>query len=416
MIIERDHIGIFGKMNSGKSSIMNLLTQQVTSIVDPTPGTTADTKITLQEIHGIGPVKLFDTAGIDEQDRLGEKKRKKAFSDLKECDLVLLVINPETTDFSTEQSIIEQARAHDKQMIVIFNLFDSDAERFVDVVRQEMPVLKYYPTIIGSAIDLDFRSVLLDFLLKNFQSKNEKLELLPFLEEDEFYVLNIPMDEETPSGRFLRPQSMAQEYITRNFAYPVAYRMNLTKARAGDPEEQTRFNQFIASFNKRPKMIITDSQAMDIMNEWTPDDIALTTFSVMMINYVSRGRLNEFVNGVRTLSTLKEGDKILIVEACNHSRINEDIGTVQIPNYIEKKFPGVSIDYNFGREFQENEHLKEYKLVIHCGGCMISAQKLMARLRDLRAVGIPYTNYGVFLSFVQGSAALKKVVEPWIEQ
>ncbi len=127
MLVERDHIGIFGKMNCGKSSIMNLLTQQQTSIVDPTPGTTADTKIALQEIHGLGPVKLFDTAGLDEAGELGSKKRAKGLSDLKECDLVLLVIDPDTQDFATESGILKQARELDKQILVIYNLFQSSS-------------------------------------------------------------------------------------------------------------------------------------------------------------------------------------------------------------------------------------------------------------------------------------------------
>src|SRR3989338_2439994 len=126
MLVERDHIGIFGKMNSGKSSVMNLLTQQETSIVDAKAGTTADTKIALQEIHGIGPVKLYDTAGADESDELGEKKRKKIFADLKECDLILVVIDPSTNDFSSEREIIEKARGLDKQILIVYNIFQVD--------------------------------------------------------------------------------------------------------------------------------------------------------------------------------------------------------------------------------------------------------------------------------------------------
>ncbi len=414
VIIERDHIGIFGKMNSGKSSVMNLLTQQTTSIVDSTPGTTADTKITLQEIHGMGPVKLFDTAGIDESNELGGKKRKKAFADLKECDLVLLVINPNTDDFDTEQRIIDKAREFDKQLLVLYNLFTPDAKNNIIEVEAKLPLLRFYKKLELVAVNEEWRQPLLEFILSNFESKNLKTPLLPFLEQDEFYILNIPMDEETPGGRYLRPQAMCEEYITRNWAYPVSYRMNLGKAREGDQKEKERFDKFIASFARRPKMIITDSQAMDIMHQWTPDDIQLTTFSIMMISYVSKGGLNEFVNGIRALSTLKEGDKLLIVEACNHSRIKEDIGTVQIPNFLLHKFPGVKIEYNFGREFQENDHLKAYKLVIHCGGCMISTQKMLARVRDLRSQGVPYTNYGVFLSYAQGEGSLKRVLEPWI--
>jgi len=400
-------------MNSGKSSVMNLLTQQATSIVDATPGTTADTKIALQEIHGMGPVKLFDTAGLDETAGLGEKKRAKVFADLKECDLVLLVIDPDTDDFTTEKEVLEKARDLDKQILAIYNLFQPSGAERIGAVEQAIPLLRFHKKTSLVAVDESCRQALLEFVLANFISKNVKMELFPFLERDEFYVLNIPMDEETPPGRYLRPQAMAEEYITRHWAWPVSYRMDLGKARRGDASERKRFDDFLKGFGKRPKAIVTDSQAMDLMHTWTPDDIMLTTFSIMMINYVSRGRLAAFVKGIEAVDTLTAGDKVLIAEACNHSRIAEDIGTVQIPNFIERHWPGVEIDHNFGREFQENEQLQSYKLVIHCGGCMITAQKLLARIRDLDSIGVPYTNYGVFLSYAQGRDALRQVLLPW---
>lgn len=413
MLVERDHIGIFGKMNSGKSSIMNMLTQQQTSIVDPTPGTTADTKIALQEIHGMGPVKLFDTAGLDESSGLGLKKRAKVLADLKECDLVLLVIDPDTRDFATENEILANARELDKQILTLYNLFRPSAEERIPFVEQSIPLLRFHKKMSFVATDASWRQPLLDFILANFVSKNAKMELLPFVERDQFYVLNIPMDVETPGGRFLRPQAMAEEYIARSWAYPVCYRMDLGKARSGDAGERRRWDTFLGSFGRRPKAIITDSQAMDLMRTWTPDDVMLTTFSIMMINYGSRGRLSRFVDGVRVLKDLKAGDKILIAEACNHSRIAEDIGTVQIPNSIKRRWPGVAVEHNFGREFQENQQLQSYKLVIHCGGCMISPQKMLARIHDLDSVGVPYTNYGIFLSWMQGPEALQKVLVPW---
>jgi len=413
MLVERDHIGIFGKMNSGKSSVMNMLTQQQTSIVDATPGTTADTKIALQEIHGMGPVKLFDTAGLDEAGGLGLKKRAKVLADLKECDLVLLVIDPDTRDFAAESEILANARELDKQIVVLYNLFGPSAERRIPLVERSIPLLRFHKKISLAAVDASFRQPLLDFILANFVSKNAKMELLPFLEPDEFYILNIPMDAETPPGRYLRPQAMAEEYITRNWAYPVSYRMDLGKARNGDASERLRWETFLGSFGRRPKAIITDSQAMDLMHTWTPDGMMLTTFSIMMINYGSRGRLGRFAEGIRALKDLKAGGKILIAEACNHSRIGEDIGTVQIPNFIQRHWPGVVVEHNFGREFQENQQLQSYRLVVHCGGCMITAQKLLARIRDLDSVGVPYTNYGIFLAWMQGPEALAKVLRPF---
>jgi [FeFe] hydrogenase H-cluster maturation GTPase HydF len=413
VLVERDHIGIFGRMNSGKSSIMNMLTQQETSIVDPTPGTTTDTKIALQEIHGLGPVKLFDTAGLDEAGGLGLKKRAKVLADLKECDLVLLVIDPDTQDFATENEVLATARELDKQILVIYNLFTPQSETRIAIVERSVPLLRFHKKIRLVAVDSAYRQAMLDFILDNVVSKNTRMELLPFVKRDEFYVLNIPMDAETPPGRYLRPQAMAEEYICRQWAYPVSYRMDLAKARSGDPAERRRFDAFLAQFGRCPKAIITDSQAMDLMHAWTPNDMLLTTFSIMMINYTSRGRLATFAEGIKALDALQAGDKVLIAEACNHSRIAEDIGTVQIPGHIQHRWPGVIVEHNFGRQFQENERLQSYKLVIHCGGCMISAQKLIARVRDLDATGVPYTNYGLFLAYVHGRDALQRVLRPW---
>ena len=411
---ERDIIGIFGKMNSGKSSLMNLLTQQETSIVDPTPGTTTDTKIALAEIHGLGPVKIIDTAGFDELHELGEKKRKKSFAVLKDCDLVLLVIDPSSDDFEVESLIINEVRKFQKQLIPIYNLFQEKDRILVPEIESMLYKSGSYAKLILNATDINYREELLDFILNNYIPKNLTVELLPFVEQGEFYILNIPMDEETPPGRYLRPQAMAEEYITRHWAFPVSYRMNLAKARSGDPSEKERWNGFINSFNHRPKAIITDSQAMDIMKDWAPDDMALTTFSIMMINFMSRGRLPEFVAGTKTLDNLKSGDRILIAEACNHSRIKEDIGTVQIPRLLGEFYPGIIIDHAFGREFNDELDIKQFKLVIHCGGCMISNQHMVSRLRDLNSTGVPITNYGIFLSYMLGEKTLERVIRPWI--
>jgi [FeFe] hydrogenase H-cluster maturation GTPase HydF len=410
---ERDTIGIFGKMNSGKSSLMNLITQQETSIVDSSPGTTADTKVTLMEIHGLGSVKLLDTAGFDEGDELGDKKRIKVNSALKECDLILLVIDPASQEFEQERILIRQAREQDKQLIVVYNLFGNNDSRFINKVKGALPELFYYPKITIRVIDLSYRQEILTLILDKYISRNFAIELLPFVKKYEFYILNIPMDEETPPGRYLRPQAMAEEYITRNWAFPVSYRMDLSKARGGDISERRRWDSFINSFTRRPKIVITDSQAIDIMKDWIPEDMGLTTFSIMMINYMSRGRLRTFADNVKKLDILRPGDKVLIAEACNHSRIKEDIGTVQIPRVMNKRFPGVIIDHSFGREFDEKGNLNEYKLVIHCGGCMISPQKMAARLRDLEATGVPITNYGIFLSYIQGKSTLDRALKPW---
>ena len=292
VLVERDNIGIFGRMNAGKSSIMNLITQQATSIVDAFPGTTADTKISLHEIHGIGPVRIFDTAGIDEKSELGEKKKKKAMNDLKECNLVLIVIDPSHSEFGHEAKLVNDAREMDKQIFIIYNIFKESDENLIPNVEAQIPLLKFHKKINIHANDNAYRQPLTEFILENYEPENLNTELLPFIEKDEYYILVIPMDVETPPGRYLRPQAMTEEYITRNWGYSVAFRLDLGAAR-GDADlslkEKIRFENLINGLAKRPRCIITDSQAMDIMSKWCPDDIDLTTYSIVMIQYMSGG-------------------------------------------------------------------------------------------------------------------------------
>ena len=417
VLVERDHIGIFGKMNAGKSTVMNLLTQQESSIVDSQPGTTADTKVTLMEIHGIGPVKLMDTAGADEQSALGEKKRRKVFNDLKACDLIILVIDPAAAAFATEQALLDAARAADKQVLVVYNLFKPDDAGKTAHVEAALPLLRFYPKLAIAATRSEERAKLIGFIKDHYVARHAAVPLLPFLEQDRYYLLNIPMDEETPPGRYLRPQAMVEEYITRHWGWPVSFRPALARARGTDAAaaaaEKARFDAVCERLGDRLAGVITDSQAMDVMHRWVPATMPLTTFSIVMINYMSRGRMADFVRGLRGVDKLKTGDRVLIVEACNHSRIAEDIGTVQIPKAIAKRFHGVTVEHNFGREFQDNPDLARYRLVIHCGGCMIAPQALAARVRDLSQIGVPFTNYGLFLSALQGEAALRRVLKPW---
>ncbi len=417
VLVERDHIGIFGKMNSGKSSVLNLLSQQKASIVDDTPGTTADTKVIKQEIHGLGPVKFYDTAGIDETSALGEKKKRKVINVLKECDLVLLIIDPSTQNFSPEKELLNIARQQDKQLLIVYNIFTKKDTKYISRIKKNIPELKDFQSVKIKAIEVKYRSGFLKFILNNFRTGKKEKELLPFITSGQFYVLVIPMDEQSPEGRYLRPQAMTGEFITRKRAFPVSYRLDLKKVKSCRKmdvnAEKMRFQDFINSLGKKPAAVITDSQAAGTMARWLKKDILLTTFSIVMINYFSRGKLIEFARGMEAVNTLDDGKNILIVEACNHSRIAEDIGTVQIPRYVNKKFPGVNIEYNFGREFLENNEFEKYNLVIHCGGCMISEQKLQSRLKELSEAGVPYTNYGIFLSYMSGESTLSRVLLPW---
>ncbi|KAG2378071.1 hypothetical protein C9374_008693 [Naegleria lovaniensis] len=454
--IERTNIGIYGAMNSGKSTLMNCLTKSNTSIVDATPGTTADVKITTMEIHGIGPTKLFDTPGTDEASELGEKKRQKTITSLKESDLAVVVIDPFNSSSVVQcKWLMNECEKYGKPFCVLFNVSDQKRSEAkvenlsdkLDSIETELKINEFDQSsgvnkLFCGATCVDLQSPIahskcIKFLEDCFRKSKLRMDLgpaplptklLPKMEEDTTVFLNIPMDEETPSGRLLKPQAMVHEYLLREYSNVFSYRMNLKNARSQDKElvekERKRFVEMVKSLRDRSKLklLITDSQAMDIVHPWTIDPetkeniVDITTFSVIMINFMSSGRLPEFLKGIDAFKNLKNGDSVLLCEACNHNRIADDIGTVQIPRAIEKRFGkgAIQVDTVFGREYQLIKDLSQYKLIIHCGGCMIDKQKMNARLTDLAKAGVPITNYGLLLSFLQSEHALARVTKPFM--
>ena len=424
--MKRLNIGIFGRVNSGKSTLMNLLTQQETSIVDDTPGTTADVKVAVMEIHGLGPVRIFDTAGTDEKGVLGDKKKEKTYAALKRSDIVLLVINEnnqayKNDDYASEKEILDLAASRNKELFVIYNKFEGLPCIKESVSAKIDPENKFTSVEIELCRPENYVS-LINFIKDNSKVTLTSTPLLPMLDTDKIVFLNIPIDEESPEGRFLRPQMMIEEYLVRRYVPTFAYRMDLAAARSENAtesaEEKKRFDSFISHLNKegRLQLLITDSQAMDIISKWTKDaPYMVTTFSIVMINFLSSGNLKLFVEGVKAFKNLKPGDKVMIAEGCNHDRKAEDIGTVQIPKKIEQIYGkgAIQIDHYFGRVFADYDRLKEYKLVIHCGGCMLDPQAVSSRIQDLAESGVSFTNYGVLLSYFQGEEALNRVVEPF---
>ncbi|MCX6152617.1 MAG: [FeFe] hydrogenase H-cluster maturation GTPase HydF [Candidatus Kapabacteria bacterium] len=431
---ERDILAIIGRTNAGKSSLLNLLSgQENFAIVDPTPGTTTDTVVTLIEIHGIGPCKILDTAGVDEYSELGDKKRKKTYQAIDEADLSLIMINVEkvrqANDLEIEKELIHYLRYKGKQVLLLLNDFGkiplnpaliNEADNFQELLNQVNGELGI-PSIILHANDFSYQSQLVDFIKNNYINRAKPVDLLPSLNDKGIVLLIVPMDEETPELRLLRPQEMAVERLLRNYIVPVLFRLNLAKARNSDPllvnEEYERYTNLVNHLKKSPEglqLIITDSQAFDIIPKWTPDDVSFTSFSIMMANYMSHGNLEFMVEGVQVVDSIVPGDKILIAESCNHDRKCDDIGTVQIPRIFEKKIAGkLNFDFNFGSPFPED--LKQYKLIIHCGSCMIDQQKYLNRIETARQTNIPFTNYGLFLAYMQNKEVIKKAVKPFIQ-
>jgi len=431
--VDRLVIGIFGRVNAGKSTLMNLLTQQETSIVDPRPGTTADSKSAVMEIHSLGPARILDTAGLDESGELGDKKRAKVHSALEECDVALLVVDPVqaymSADMSVEERVGNRARLRGISLAVVFNVHaDADEllaqggttlEEAVEFCRTALPDRASVPSVTADLKDRSTLGLVVSVIEKARPSEGAPPPLLPFIRPGQAVILGIPMDEETPSGRLLRPQEMAMEYLLRMMTPVGLYRTDLRLARSGSPSlalaERSRFESFLRAFRSGPgvQAVITDSQAIDLMKDWVPEDVALTTFSVMMINQTAGGDLALFAKGAEALDGLREGDRVLVAEACNHDRMAEDIGTVQIPHRLEKVVQGLRIDHSFGRDFPTREELRAYRVVIHCGGCMISRQAASARIRRLAEAGVPVTNYGLVLSWLEGPETFERVLRPW---
>jgi len=422
--VERTIISIIGRTNAGKSSLLNLLSgQQDYAIVDETPGTTADTVTALMEIHSMGPFKIFDTAGIDEYSLLGEKKRKKALEALEESDLCLLKIDLlkalATDDLSVELSVIDHAGKWEKQVLAVYNIIDRD-EKLTDAEiatkKLELDAKLGHPSIAIRSNDMTHQEALITFIKTNFQHQDRNIDLLPGIHDKGFVVLVIPMDEETPTLRLLRPQDMAVERLLRNFVIPVLFRLDLAKARSADNSlknaERPRYTsllQTLAASAEGLQLVITDSQAL---THWTDESIPLTSFSVMMANYMSYGNLHLLAAGARAFADLAGDDKVLIVEACNHNRKCDDIGTVQLPKIIKKHAgEGIRIEFCFGRTFPED--ISEYSLIVHCGACMIDRQKFLRRIVLANRAGVPFTNYGFLLSYVQNASVLDRVLKPF---
>eukprot|EP00186_Timspurckia_oligopyrenoides_P003600 CAMPEP_0182449532 /NCGR_PEP_ID=MMETSP1172-20130603/35099_1 /TAXON_ID=708627 /ORGANISM="Timspurckia oligopyrenoides, Strain CCMP3278" /LENGTH=450 /DNA_ID=CAMNT_0024646849 /DNA_START=109 /DNA_END=1461 /DNA_ORIENTATION=- len=448
-------------MNSGKSTCMNLLVQQNASIVDSKLGTTSDSKICLIEIHGIGPCKIYDTPGINERGELGEKKRQKTLQIAKYCD-ILLLIKPKLYTMNNskqvkntikvtqyENMIVECAKARKKQIVLIENQFDVLSLKQIPRIHEDeheidAETIHRYEMNLNDTSGNAF-SFLMSILREVWNELKLKLNpnpLIPlkYLNKFQTVVLVIPMDKETPQCRLLRPQEKVQEYCLEHFTSTFAFRLDIQLLR--DPNSSkdvidTEKNRFLDCIRQcKPSLVITDSQAIDILDEWLDIDIscALTTFSVLMIRELSGNLFPVVIQGCfNAFSKLKQrvADDIddetsvqfcvLIAEACNHDRILEgceDIGTRLIPKLIRKHVSEniserieLHVEHAFGREFPTD--LNKFHLVIQCGGCMIDEQQIHARILDCIDASVDVTNYGILLSFLKSQHTLHRVLLPF---
>ena len=381
----RVHIGIFGRRNAGKSSVMNALTNQSIAIVSDVLGTTTDPVLKAMELLPIGPVVMIDTPGIDDEGELGSLRVKKSYQMLNKTDIAVVVLDGEN-ESPEDNALIEKIRQKNIPLAIFHNKSDTLPERFH----------KKEGHFYGSA-------------LKNIgitELKNEIARLAKTEEPDrkivgdllaplDIAVLVVPIDAAAPKGRLILPQQQTIRDILEAGGISVVVK-------------ETELAETLKKLGTPPKIVITDSQAFGMVNKIVPKDILLTSFSILFARY--KGNLETAVRGAKALDNLKDGDKILISEGCTHHRQCGDIGTVKLPAWI-KKHTGreVSIDFTSGTEFPDD--LSGYSAVIHCGGCMLNEREMKYRYKCADDQGVPITNYGIAIAHMHG--ILKRSVEPF---
>ena len=388
---ERVHIGFFGIRNAGKSSLVNKITGQNLSVVSEIKGTTTDPVKKAMELLPLGPILIIDPPGFDDDSAiLGELRVKKTREILAQCDIAVLVvnsINPEN-DFNVNfnQDLINLFNERNIPYIIAHN----KADLLLEVPEPERENEIYVSALNG--LNIENLKIKIAALAKS-KAVNDKRLIADLLEPNDIVVLVIPIDESAPKGRLILPQQQVIRDILD--AHCIALTCQ--------PEELKDILKFI-----KPKIVVTDSQAFKRVDQDTPSDIYLTSFSILFARY--KGDLKTLVRGANKLSSLKPGDKVLISEGCTHHRQCGDIGTVKIPALI-KKFTKAVPEFKFtsGGEFPDLDELKNYDLIIHCGGCMLNDREMANRINKACEAGVEIVNYGVAIACMNG--ILKRSIE-----
>ena len=380
----RLHIGIFGKRNAGKSSILNALTHQDVSIVSEVAGTTTDPVEKPMELLPLGPVLFIDTAGIDDTGDLGDKRVNKTLAVFDRTDLGVIITNfAEWGDY--ELQVMEEFKKREIPFIVVFNKIDKYPEKIDITSDLDNLKIKYVYTAAteGKGI-LELRQLLLQSAPADFISRPSILADL--VGPGESAILVIPIDKEAPKGRLILPQVQSIRDLLDNDSFCMVVK-------------ERELRQALSIMNKPPKLVVTDSQAFLKVAADTPPEIPLTSFSILFARF--QGDLPEMVRGAMSIDNLKTGDKVLIAEACSHHPIGEDIGTVKIPRWLTQYVGGkLEIDSVRGHDFPST--ISEYKLIIHCGACMWNRRAMLSRIMKARQSGVPITNYGLTIAFSLG--------------
>lgn len=387
---DRVHISFFGMRNAGKSSVVNAVTGQKLSIVSETLGTTTDPVQKAMELLPLGPVVIIDTPGIDDEGELGTLRVKRSYQALNKTDVAVLIIDSSKGKSHEDNELIERFKAKNIPYIIVYNKSDIFSAEISD--KNEISVSAKTGEGINDLKELIAR------LAKPVE--NTKTIVSHMLKQNDIVVLVVPIDGSAPKGRLILPQQQTIRDLLDHHCTAVVTQ----------PEELTHT---LSSLNSPPALVITDSQAFARVSRDTPDNITLTSFSILFANY--KGNLRLAVEGVRAIDSLQNGDKVLISEGCTHHRQCGDIGTVKLPALL-KKYTGKSdlqFQWSSGTEFPED--ISQYKLIIHCGGCMLNEREMKYRLKCAEDENVPITNYGTSIAYMNGILERSLSVFPEIE-
>jgi [FeFe] hydrogenase H-cluster maturation GTPase HydF len=399
---DRPHIAVFGRRNVGKSSLINKLTNQQLALVSSQPGTTTDPVYKAMELLPLGPVMMIDTAGIDDQGELGEMRIKKTKEIMRKTDLALLVISAVQGAGDFEAELIEEFQAREIPFITVLNkceLLKAEEEETAALMEirdfAESYQLEFLKVSAENEINIDQIREKIAAEMPVDQSRSTIMGDL--IDPGDTVILVTPIDSAAPKGRLILPQVQTIRDILDHDAVAL-----VTKKEDVSSE--------INKLKEKPKIVVTDSQAFETVSKSVPEDILLTGFSVLFARY--KGDLKTFVRGAKMMEKLKAGDRVLVAEACTHRRQQDDIGTVKIPNWVHEKIsPEIEFDHVSGREFPEN--LNDYKVILHCGSCMLNRKEVLSRLKEAEKAGIPVINYGMGIAWLHG--ILDRALKPFPE-
>lgn len=384
---ERVHIGIFGKRNAGKSSVINAITGQNLAIVSEVKGTTTDPVLKAMELLPLGPVVMIDTPGLDDEGELGALRIQKAYQTLNKTDIAILVMDGNVGMTKEDEDILNRIKAKNIPYILVKNKADLVPERETEPSKNVLWV--------SAKTGENIRELKERIAAQAPKEEPDKKIVGDLLEPFDLVLLVVPIDSSAPRGRLILPQQQTIRDI-------------LDAEGAAIVVKDTELSGMLKKLPVKPKLVITDSQAFGKVSKDTPRDIPLTSFSILFARY--KGNLWTVVKGAEAIDSLKDGDTILVSEGCTHHRQCEDIGTVKIPRWLkEYTKKDLQIVFTSGTEFPDD--LSKYQMIIHCGGCMLNEREMKYRLKCAEDQGIPITNYGIAIAHMKG--ILKRSLEPF---